>query len=81
MDQGQMTQIKKMFDIIKASNNPTSMINAMANSNPALKTVLTEVSQSKTSPKDIFYAKAKEKGMNDEQINEFLSSLKSMFNV
>lgn len=75
------TQLKKMFDIIKASSNPTSMINAMANSNPALKSVLNEVSSAKADPKDIFYAKAKEKGMSDEQITEFLNSVKSMLKV
>ena len=75
------TQLKKMFDIIEASSNPTSMINAMANSNPALKSVLNEVSSAKADPKVIFYAKAKEKGMSDEQIKEFLNSVKSMLKV
>lgn len=81
METGQMTQLKKMFDIVKASNNPSAMINMMASSNPALKSILTEVSSAKADPKDIFYAKAKEKGMTDEQITDFLSSLKSMFKV
>lgn len=76
-----MTQLKKMFDVVKASSNPSAMINAMAGSNPSLKQVLDEIALTKASPKDIFYMKAKEKGMTEDQINDFLNSLKSMFNT
>lgn len=81
METGQMTQLKKMFDIVKASSNPSAMLSAMAGSNPALKQVLQEMQNTKASPKDVFYIKAREKGMTDEQIDEFLKSLKSMFNT
>ena len=75
------SQLKTMSDIVRASNNPTAMINAMANSNPALKEILTEISSAKADPKDIFYAKAREKGMSDRDIENFLTSLKSTFKM
>lgn len=78
MDIGQMTQLKKMYDILKVSSNPSAMINSMANSNPNLRAVLEDIKNSKTDPKEIFYEKAKAKGMTDEEINQFVKSLQNM---
>lgn len=50
----------------------------MANSNPELKNVMETISSTNTSPRDLFYKMAKEKGMSDEEIDKFLQSLKSM---
>lgn len=50
----------------------------MANSNPELKQIMTALSSNNTSPRDLFYSKAKEKGMSDQEIDDFLKSLKAM---
>lgn len=71
-------QLMKMFEIVKTSSNPKGMLEMMANSNPELKQIMTALSSNNTSPRDLFYSKAKEKGMSDEEIEKFLSSLKAM---
>lgn len=71
-------QLMKMFEIVKTSSNPKGMLQMMANSNPELKQTLDLISNTNTSPKDLFYSKAKEKGMSDEEIDKFLTSLKAM---
>lgn len=71
-------QLMKMFEIVKTSSNPKSMLEMMANSNPELKNVMETISSTNTSPRDLFYKMAKEKGMSDEEIDKFLQSLKSM---
>lgn len=71
-------QLMKMFEIVKTSSNPKGMLEMMANSNPELKQIMTVLSSNNTSPRDLFYSKAKEKGMSDEEIEKFLSSLKAM---
>lgn len=78
MDLSQMTQIKKMFDIVNTSSNPQAMMEAMAKSNPALKQIMSDLSSTSSSPKDVFYKRAKEMGMTDDQISNFLSQLKNM---
>ena len=75
MDQ---SQLMKMFEIVKTSSNPKSMLEMMANSNPELKNLMQTLSSTNTSPRDLFYKTAKEKGMSDEDIDRFLGSLKSM---
>lgn len=72
------SQLMKMFEIVKTSSNPKGMLQMMANSNPELKQTLDLISNTNTSPKDLFYSKAKEKGMSDEEIDKFLTSLKAM---
>ena len=49
----------------------------MANSNPELKNLMQTLLSTNTSPKDMFYKMAKEKGMSDQEIEQFLSSLKA----
>lgn len=78
MDPNQITNLKKIFDIVNTSSNPQSMLDAMAVTNPSLKQIMDELSTSKMSSKDIFYKKAKEKGMSDEDIEKFLSQIKGI---
>lgn len=73
------SQLMKMFEIVKTSSNPKMMLESMARSNPELQNILTALSSNQTNPKDMFYMKAKEKGMSDTEIEQFLSSLKQMF--
>lgn len=73
MDQ---SQLMKMFEIVKTSSNPKAMLESMARSNPQLSYILNEISSGKVSPKDLFYTTAKQKGMSDDEIEKFLSSLR-----
>lgn len=81
MDLDRITQIKKMFEIVKSSSNPKAMIEAMAKSNPELNKVLLEFNSSSSSPKDLFYSKARELGMSDSQIDEFIKSLSNTISM
>lgn len=72
------SQLMKMFEIVKSSSNPKSVLQMMANSNPELKQIMTELSSNNTSPKDLFYSKAKEKGMSDQDIDKLLTTLKAL---
>ena len=74
----EQSQLMKMFEIVKTSSNPKGMLEMMANSNPELKQIMTALSSNNTSPRDLFYSKAKEKGMSDQEIDDFLKSLKAM---
>lgn len=76
MDQ---SQLMKMFEIVKTSSNPQAMLESMARSNPQLSYILKEISSGKVSAKDLFYTTAKQKGMSDEEIDKFVSSLRGSF--
>ena len=67
-----------MFEIIKTSSNPKAMLEMMANSNPDLKNVMQTLSSTNVSPKDLFYKTAREKGMSDQEIEQFLASMKAV---
>lgn len=76
MDPSQMSQIKKMMDIVSTSSNPTKMLEMMASTNPALKEIMSAIQTSRMTPKDAFYKKAHDMGMNDEQIETFLAQIR-----
>ena len=78
MDTSQLTQIKKMYEIVKSSSNPRAMMESMAKSNPALKRVLDEISSSNATPQEVFYKVAANQGMSEKQIDEFVKSLQTM---
>lgn len=71
-------QLMKMFEIVRTSSNPKSMLTMMANSNPELRKVMDALSSNNSSPRDLFYKAAREKGMSDSDIEKFLSTLKAM---
>lgn len=71
-------QLMKMFEIVKSSSNPKAMLESMAKSNPNLNKILQQLSTDNSSPKDLFYKVAKERGMSDSDIDEFLKSMKAM---
>lgn len=76
MDPSQMSQIKTMMEIVSSSSNPNKMLEMMANTNPALKQIISDIQTARMSPKDAFYKKAHEMGMNDEQIDTFLAQIR-----
>ena len=68
-----------MFEIVKTSSNPKAMLESMARSNPQLNDILKALSSNNMSAKDMFYEAAKQKGMSDNDIQNFLSSLRTIF--
>ena len=65
--------IIQMFKMAQNSNNPQQMLMNMAQNNPQTKQVLDFVKNSGKSPKDLFYAMAKQKGIDP---NSILNQLK-----
>lgn len=63
-----IANIKKMMGTLKGIQNPQQMMATMAQNNPQMKDVLSLVSNSNMSPKDLFYKMAKEKGVNPDEI-------------
>ena len=55
------------MNAVKMSNNPTAMLNEMAQTNPKLKEIL-DMTSSNKSPKDLFYEKANQMGIDPEVI-------------
>lgn len=54
--------------MISGSKNPDSMIQYLMASNPQFKDAMNFVRQNGGSPKDAFYALAKQKGINPDEI-------------
>ena len=62
--------------MLKASNNPNAVFNSLLMSNPQLKQMNDLVKNSYNGDgQAAFYDAARAKGMNDEQIKEFLNTL------
>lgn len=74
-----LDQVRSMINALKASQNPQGMFNSMLMSNPALKHANDQIQSSGGDGKAAFYAEARKKGMNDQQISEFLSALNQFF--
>lgn len=60
------------MNAVKASGNPEMFMQDLAQKNPAFKELLNISRMSGSSPKDIFYKVAKEKGVNPEEIIKML---------
>ena len=59
---------KQMFNTVKMAQNPQLALQQMAVNNPQVKQVLDYVNKNGGDPKTAFYALAKEKGVNPEEI-------------
>lgn len=57
-----------MVDMIKNARDPNQMLMTLANQNPNLNQVLNYVQQNGGDPKAAFYAMAKEKGVNPDDV-------------
>lgn len=67
-----MSKIKEMVNLIKSSKDPQSMIQSMINQNPQMKQVMEMVNKNGGNPKNAFYALAKQKGVNPDDILNML---------
>ena len=59
--------VRQMANMMKTMRNPQAMLNQMAQNNPQAKQMM-DLLQSGTSPKDLFYQMAQEKGVDPEEI-------------
>ena len=59
--------VKNLMSMVKSANNPNAMLNQIASQNPQLKEIIDLTSGGK-SPKDLFYEKAKQMGVDPETI-------------
>lgn len=64
----QVTQIRNMMNLVRNSGNPQAMLNQMAMSNPQIKDAMDLIGKYDGDGKRAFYALAKEKNQNPEEI-------------
>ena len=67
-----LTQVKEMAQMIGNAKNPDAMIQYLMTSNPQFKDAMNFVRQNGGSPKDAFYALAKQRGVNPDEIISLL---------
>ena len=67
-----LSQIKNMIGMLNGSSNPEAMLQYLMASNPKFKDAMNLVRQNGGSPKDAFYALAKQKGINPDEIIRLL---------
>lgn len=63
-----LDKIKQMMQFVKMANNPNAALNQLISSNPQMAQLLQMIQQSGQSPEQLFYALAKQKGVDPEQI-------------
>ena len=64
----QNSDIKQLTGLIKSSPNPQQMIMQLAQKNPHMSQIMNELNTSGMSAKDLFYNKAKQLGVDPNQI-------------
>lgn len=67
-----LSQIKNMMNILRTANNPQAMLQMMIQKNPQLKSVMDYINQHGGNPQQAFYAMAKEKGVDPNEIIRIL---------
>ena len=67
-----LTQIKNMMNVLRNSNNPQMLLQNMIQQNPQMQQAMNIVRQNGNDPKTAFYALAKQRGVNPEQILQML---------
>ena len=61
-------QLKGMLNNLQNSTNPMGLIRTIINQNPAMKQVMSVVEKYGNNPKEAFYALAREKGVNPDDV-------------
>lgn len=61
-----------VINTIKNSSNPNAMLNLLANKNPNVANVMNLVAQNGGDPKQAFYAEARKRGIDPNQILNML---------
>ena len=69
---GNIQQIKSMMQMIQSSNNPSAMLQTLMMQNPKLQSVMQFVNQNGGDPKAVFYALAKQKGVDPNEVINML---------
>lgn len=67
-----LQQIKEMMSLVQGASNPTIMMQNMISQNPKLKEIMNFVNQNGGDAKAAFYALAKQKGVDPEQVLSML---------
>lgn len=62
------SNILNLYNMVRNSNNPTLMLQSLAQSNPQVKGVMDLVQQYGGDPRTAFYELAKQKGIDPNQI-------------
>ena len=65
-------QLKGMMQMIQNSNNPSAMLQTLMMQNPQFQSVMQFVSQNGGDPKAAFYALAKQKGVDPNEVINML---------
>ena len=65
-------QIKNMMNVVNNSQNPSMMLQNLAQQNPQMRQVMDIIRQSGGDPKTAFYNMAKQKGIDPNQILNML---------
>lgn len=61
-----------ILQMLNKNNNPMSILNNMSMQNPQMQQVINLVNQNGGNPKEVFYAMAKQKGIDPNQILNML---------
>jgi hypothetical protein len=69
---GGIQQIKSMMQMIQNSNNPSAMLQTLMMQNPKLQSVMQFINQNGGDPKAAFYALAKQKGVDPNEVINML---------
>lgn len=72
MPAANLAQIKQMMQTLRSVANPAAMLQSMAAQNPQLQTALRIVQESGGDPQRAFYALARQKGVDPQQILDML---------
>lgn len=70
--QQQNSYSNEIVNAYKSTNNPQQLLFALMQKNPSIKQILNMANQSGMSYKDLFYAVAKQKGIDPNQIINML---------
>lgn len=69
---GSIQQIKSVMQMIQNSNNPSAMLQTLMMQNPKLQSVMQFINQNGGDPKAAFYALAKQKGVDPNEVINML---------
>ena len=66
----------QMINLLRSSKNPNALMQTLAQQNPAMRNVMSLVNKHNGDAKAAFYALAKEKGVNPDEVISYLNNLK-----
>ena len=67
-----ISQVRNLMNIFKKASNPQALLKGMIERNPQLKNVMDYVQSHGGDPEKAFYAMAKEKGINPDEVIKLL---------